>query len=155
MAFAGRHLKSKRQLLLGTTKTDIRTQNITLTAMKVFGRTKGARSKSPSSTAKDGGAAASKDPKGRRGWKKANPEDNEEETSTNNLSDLSNSSEEEHDLREQGTNSVDENSEDYERYERALRVKHSKACKAMSVRFVALSSMLLNQLWSLRYFLLL
>lgn len=113
--------------------------------MKVFGRIKGMRSKSPTQHKDDGANKHSKgksassikekpaqDPKGRRAWKKA-MEDDDSSNSNNNLSDLSNSSDNVEELRDQVT-SVDENSEDYERFERQLRVKHSKACKAMSVR---------------------
>jgi hypothetical protein len=65
-----------------------------------------------------------------KGWRKAISEDADEELS-NTVSDISASTD--GDLGDY-LGSLDERSEDYQRYEKSLRVKHSKACKAMSVR---------------------
>lgn len=65
-----------------------------------------------------------------KGWRSAISDDADEEASAN-LSDISASTD-----GDTGDylGSLDERSEDYQRFEKSLRVKHSKACKAMSVR---------------------
>lgn len=64
------------------------------------------------------------------GWRKAISEDADEEASST-VSDISASTD--GDIGDY-LGSLDERSEDYQRFEKSLRVKHSKACKAMSVR---------------------
>ena len=62
-------------------------------------------------------------------WRKALSEGDEEITTQ--VSDISASTD--GDIGEY-LGSLDELSEDFQRFEKSLRVKHSKACKAMSVR---------------------
>lgn len=63
-----------------------------------------------------------------KGWRKALDEDDE---ASSTVSDISASTD--GDIGDY-LGSLDERSEDYQRFEKSLRVKHSKACKAMSVR---------------------
>jgi hypothetical protein len=68
--------------------------------------------------------------------------DTTEDAESSALSDLSDSTEDGYDDNGAGTPSLaGERSEDYELFEKALRSKHSKACKAMSVRFHSISIM--------------
>lgn len=84
-----------------------------------------------------------------KSWRKAlneNGGDTTEDAASSALSDLSDSTE---DLDGNGGGTASlagERSEDYELFEKALRSKHSKACKAMSVRrsFTVLTSFYLK-----------
>lgn len=96
--------------------------------MKVFNRARSPRSSSATPKGSASPVGGRKHSNG-KSWKKV--VDTDEENSEHNLSDLSNSSDAE-DI--DNLESLDDNSEDCEHFERQLRYKHSKACKAMSVR---------------------
>jgi hypothetical protein len=100
-------------------------QQQVVATMKVFNRIKSPRSGSPSKGSSKHGP---KNASGAKSWKKVVDTDDEV---SHRLSDLSNSTDAE-DI--DNIESLDDNSEDCERFERQLRYKHSKACKAMSVR---------------------
>lgn len=71
-----------------------------------------------------------------KGWRKALNDggDTTEDAESSALSDLSDSTEDGYDDDGAAKSIAGERSEDYELFEKALRSKHSKACKAMSVR---------------------
>jgi len=95
---------------------------ISLSRMKVTSSTQRDRVKSAEKTKSDGGDLKNK------GWRKAVEEDGSQ------VSDLSDST----DDGVEEDESLGERSEDYENFEKTLRSKHSKACKAMSVRGLSL-----------------
>ena len=71
-----------------------------------------------------------------KGWRKALTDgETTEDAESSALSDLSDSTEDGYDENGAARSVNGERSEDYELFEKALRSKHSKACKAMSVRF--------------------
>lgn len=75
-----------------------------------------------------------------KGWRKAlNDGDTTEDAESSALSDLSDSTEDGYDDDGAAKSIAGERSEDYELFEKALRSKHSKACKAMSVRYFNVS----------------
>lgn len=78
-----------------------------------------------------------------KGWRKALTDggDTTEDAESSALSDLSDSTEDGYDDNGVARSVNGERSEDYELFEKALRSKHSKACKAMSVRsFICINS---------------
>lgn len=74
---------------------------------------------------------AASTPKHKKSWRKAVSSDTDD-SAVSDLSSTTSGDDETDGIEEDRTF---DKSEDYELFEKSLRTKHSKACKAMSVRF--------------------